>query len=165
MRALVLAGLVAACSYYDRPSYETALFTCDASHGCPSGETCLGGLCQYVGANRNGVACGSATAPTSCTPDQLCCYDLNTPPSYCELASMACSDGTLCDEQADCADGTVCCQQGSIAMCTPGPCTGTQLCPRPSSMMDLVNCPGDKRFCCPSFDYPNTPWGECSSSC
>ncbi len=165
MRALVLAVLVAACSY-DRPSYATATFRCDASHGCPSGETCLGGLCQYTAATRNGVQCGSAGV-TTCTPDQLCCYDATAPPSYCELASMPCSEGTTCDQQADCADGTVCCRQDGVgvAVCMPAPCTGTQLCPQPDKQMDLVNCPGDQRFCCPSFDYPDTPWGECSNSC
>jgi len=164
MRALVLAVLAAACGY-DRPSYESAIFACDASHGCPSGETCLGGLCQYAAATRNGVQCGKATQPTTCAPDQQCCFDVITPPSYCEAASTTCSEGATCDEQADCADGTVCCSQQAVAMCLPGPCMGSQLCPIPDTQMDLVNCPGDKRFCCPSFNYPDTPWGECSSSC
>jgi len=56
---------VAACE----PDLDGTAFLCDATHGCPDGQSCIAGRCRRVAPTA--IDCGGMT----CVPDQQCCSD------------------------------------------------------------------------------------------
>lgn len=157
MRWLVLAIALcgAACFRYDPPAYDEYAFRCDDAHPCAAGQTCLGNLCQYVGASRDGVLCGSV----QCPPDQQCCFDSIT--AFCLPALERCeggygSESSLCDGAEDCPMGTACCDTSSgTAACTPMICED-RVC------IDSTDC-GGYHYCCPNTYSASSPLKRCSS--
>lgn len=159
--SVLIVAFVMACTYAD-PDLSLALLRCDADHGCPPGETCLGGLCQFAGEGRNGVQCGG----TVCGNDRQCCADSLNPP-ICGMASERCFYGALCDGPADCAPGTACCSDDTVsdsgllpARCLPADkcLLGSQVC------VTASDCPAAQPNCCSNFN-DNEPWNICMTTC
>lgn len=129
--------LVSACSYAD-PSFDTVLFRCDPEHGCPTGETCLGGTCQHAAATHDGVKCGTAT----CSPGQQCCITVINAPA-CIAGTAACPGlGAYCDGVEDCDSGSQCCQ-GDAVVCDPAGCLS-------AVCVTSADCSVAAPNCCPS---------------
>ncbi len=145
MRGVLLSLVIgiAGCS----PDTTNTAFKCDASHGCPTGQSCLAGRCRRGGASGE-VDCGVET----CANLQMCCADgVNVP--HCIAAGKDCNGiGALCDGVEDCQAGDACCA-GSTTAC--GVDCETTVC------VDDDDCPTTEPNCCAS----DTPFRECRVSC
>lgn len=167
MRSIVVVAIVivVGCWTYEAPKYDDILFTCDATHACPSPQQCIGGtgdsvgVCQYVGSNRDGVMCGSATCV-----DTQCCYNGAIP--FCLDPTMSCTgsaggqtEAALCDGVEDCPTGMQCCEntQFSGASCSPTGCN-EPFC------VDGSDCTGTNRYCCPPDDVFEVYFWRCSQT-
>lgn len=148
--------VLAAC--YDAPDYRTSSFKCDASHGCPTDQTCLAGVCAYVASTYDGVQCGDGpcgVGAQAAKPE--CCYDGTT--SYCLATTDTCTGmvrslAALCDGASDCPAGTACCPGSfGVAMCTPDPCDD-RIC------QTSDDC-GSYHYCCPDIKLPGAPFERC----
>jgi hypothetical protein len=139
----MLIALACAC----QPDLDGTAFKCDASHGCPSDQTCIGGRCRRVAPMD--IVCDTET----CGPDEQCCADLINGPR-CIPASGVCPDAAaLCDGQNDCAPIERCCNGIETTACA-------------------LSCPSDEVACAADEDCPSdasnccaqalVPWGKCS---
>jgi|GEM_PF-2660029 len=148
MFALALAGC------YEEPDYSDTRFRCGEGGRCPSGYTCLLGVCErgssIDGAMVQGILCNG----TRCDVGDVCCVYLGTatcrPPGQGPCARTATCDAS----SATCGALEVCCQTPSGADCQSYvTCLGTYVC----EGVDDVDC---LDTCCPTSDGP---WGVCGS--
>lgn len=145
----VVLCVAGACSY-DEPNLDDTQFKCGGMQTCPSGQICLGGLCQHSGRDRDGVVCGAAGI---CGADEQCCVDSENGPR-CIAASAACpGTAALCDGVEDCDTGSQCCELGVLVACGRSECS-TVVC------VTGTDCPSDQPNCCPNI-VATDPWGTC----
>ena len=144
--------MLAACYTYEPIDYTQYTFRCDTNVDCPSPQQCIGGICQYTTATRDGVQCGS----TVCNADQQCCWDGVM--AFCTAPTEDCRIGAVCDGVEDCPSGTMCCP-GSYgpARCIPGSCDD-RMC------VTADDC-GASHNCCPYVGDPRSPLHECLPLC
>ncbi|MBA3452249.1 MAG: hypothetical protein H0T42_04015 [Deltaproteobacteria bacterium] len=147
--ALALLFVLTACE----PDYADTAFRCDATHGCPSEQSCEGGRCRRGGMVGE-VFCG---AGGTCTGSQQCCVDGDNPPR-CIPAGDTCPNGygALCDGLADCQSGDVCCD-GALVYCRAA-CEelAYRIC-----TLD-ADCPSSEPHCCFGDAGAAVPWGTCA---
>jgi hypothetical protein len=164
--ALVVACAALAACGYDAPDYSDARFRCDQSHPCPSGQTCISGLCEGVGGDGDaattdaagpdgmysGINCGSSI----CTLDQQCCADV-VGGTRCAAPGAFCAGiSTRCDGPEDCP-GQECCLSAGSGTCTPiGTCSTSLAC------HVAADCGAGGDECCPILE---TSWNGCFQSC
>lgn len=159
MRCVLAAilGILTGC--YGDPDYGGTQFKCDATHGCPDGQTCIEGRCSGGGSGADaavssmGVACGA----TVCTSTEKCCVDIIVAPRCVPLGTTCAGFEATCDGIEDC-NGDPCCNNGGMSIACGITCQN-QICREPA---DCTN-PG-AMMCC---DIPGTdePWGRCFSAC
>jgi hypothetical protein len=147
MRLVVLAALVAAC--YGDPSYDGTSFKCDDAHGCPAGQTCVGGTCTGGGsAMGDGIKCASAG---TCAAGSACCNDVVNGPRCIAPGNPCSGEIATCDGVADCSSSQRCCTSQSpacgAASCSDVVCTTG------------ADCPASQPSCC---FITGLPWGRCS---
>lgn len=141
--ALALLVTLAAC----QPDYSDTAFLCDATHGCPDGQTCLSGRCRR-GNVIPVIACGPGV---TCTNGEQCCVDGTNPPR-CIAGGDACPGyGAVCDGSADCQTGDTCCYGGDLTYCR-AECISSVVC------TEDLDCPSSEPRCCPDADVV---WGYC----
>lgn len=145
VRGLLLSLVIglAGCS----PDTTNTAFQCDASHGCPTGQSCVAGRCRRGGVTGE-VECGVET----CTGAQMCCVDSINPPRCIEAGMDCVGIGALCDGLEDCQAGDACCA-GDTQAC--GVDCETTAC------LDDDDCPSTEPHCCTT----DTPFWECRVSC
>jgi len=142
---LLLGWLVASCA----PDYERSAFRCDLDHGCPSGQSCIGGRCRRGVPADAGVECGDSRCDVA---EQQCC--INGPSARCVGAGDVCPGvGALCDGPEDCLGGELCCADSDTVACFAS--CKTYVC------NDDVDCPTGTHCC----SIPGTPWGVCADEC
>jgi hypothetical protein len=130
-----------------QPDLEGTAFRCDATHGCPSDQSCISGRCRRVAPQL--IDC----AGNACLSDQQCCVDDINPPR-CIAAADACpGSAAICDSVDDCAPDEHCCN-GTVTACGLH-CDNT-------ACHDDSDCPSTEPHCCPQAIVP---WGECHLSC
>jgi hypothetical protein len=107
---LLLVWLVAGCG----PDYAHSAFRCDATHGCPSGQSCISERCRRGVPEGATVDCGAAICDVA---TQQCCIDgINAP--RCIAAGDVCPGvGALCDGREDCIDRDRCCADDDTIAC------------------------------------------------
>jgi hypothetical protein len=146
--------LLAACWSYDDPNYNFYEFRCDDTHGCPKGQSCKSGLCQFQASTYDGVICGAS----HCEDGDQCCFADGM--TRCLAATESCSGtdsiAARCDGLEDCPQGTTCCA-GVIqaAACRQGDTCSDRLC------LDSTDCGGN--YCCPDTFNTSSPFKLCSS--
>lgn len=142
--ALWILASIASCA----PDYGHTAFRCDAEHGCPDGQSCVGGRCRRgTPVAPDGVVCGAVV----CDATQQCCDD-DDGTSRCIAAGDVCpGDGALCDGVEDCQARDLCCADGDLAFCDAS-C-------RHAACREDTDCPSLEPHCCPG----DSPWKVCSS--
>ena len=143
--ALLLGCLVASCA----PDYDHSAFRCDPDHGCPSGQSCIGGRCRRGVPGDASVACGGATCDVAM---QQCCADGNNAPRCIRAGDECPGPGALCDGPGDCLGDESCCGDSQTVACFTS-------CKRYVCVTG-ADCPSKAPNCCPGEDVP---WGECSN--
>jgi len=149
LAAVVIVAAAAGCRY-DDPDLTGVHFTCDATHGCPDGEQCVGGVCSG-GGGGDGVACNG----TQCMPGDQCCVDFVNAPRCIGAAESCPGMGAVCDGIEDCPGGR-CCDDGGGPACGAAACD-TAIC------VTGEDCPGSAPNCC--VIDPTLPWGQCFLQC
>jgi hypothetical protein len=137
---LVIVIGIAGC----QPDYSATAFRCDATHGCPTGQSCEAGRCRRGGAVGE-VACGAAT----CTTAEQCCVDPPNEPACIAAGDQCLGNGALCDGSEDCQLGDRCCV-GPLNTCGAG-CAET-------ACLDDEDCPSTEPNCCLDVALP---WKQC----
>jgi len=165
MRGFALAMVVLLACRYDDPPVVGG-FECDTSHGCPTDQLCLGGICQSA-RDAKSVQCFAVR----CEADQKCC--ITTAGPKCVLANTDCGTqpAALCDGAEDCANDATCCQLDTgtfdfTVKCTLNECITLGCTPGAAGPQDNDDCPPTEPFCCVDPDAdPLVPWGECKTGC
>jgi len=153
VRLAAIAMLLAGAACYDAPDYGATTFRCDATHGCPAGQTCVAGLCRGGGGTQgDGVACGAQV----CASGLQCCVDFIDPPICLPAGVMCVGLSATCDGLEDCQTGT-CCRVGAGAECTTASCNDP-ICREPA------DCPAAQPMCCTGITT-GEPWGHCMTIC
>ena len=151
MRAVLV--LLAAC--YGAPDYTGTAFKCDAQHGCPDGQQCIGGLCTGSGSSGggfDGIKCGVGG---TCGSGMECCAD-QVNPFHCVPVGQSCLGiYATCDGVEDCPMGEHCCDNNTPTAC--GSACAAVAC------TDTTDCPSAQPVCC--FLDPAVPWGRCETAC
>jgi len=137
------AFVIAACT----PDTSHTAFRCDDSHGCPSGQTCVGGRCHRGPVTGDGVVCDTQKV---CAPDQQCCLDLFNPPRCIAAGDECPGTSAFCDGVEDCQMGDRCCAESTVSC---GSSCGIVAC------RDGSDCPTTEPNCC---DHDGPRWGTCS---
>jgi hypothetical protein len=139
------------CNFEDNVPCETQVvngFDCQACAGhCPSGLTCLDGVCRP----NQAVVCGGQT----CLPSEVCCVSPDISHSLsCQDPGQAdsCLVTLTCTSPADCPQGQACCRSTVGGMSAPVACRSPVQCDALGILCDSGgDCTGDlgvEAYCC-----------------
>jgi hypothetical protein len=152
----VLALVLTACGYA-APTYTGTAFKCDGTHPCPTGQSCVDGVCTGSDSG-SGVGPGAPVVcvGVTCASGDGCCYDpVLGQGNHCAAPGSCNGNLAACTSAANCGSGERCCNSTMSPMCGPATCPDV-VCTTGS------DCPADKPVCCPLGDIP---WRYCSVAC